>query len=188
MVAEKTERGYSRMNTDKESAARHPAVLSPNEARILAAIAERIFPATDSPGAVEAGAVDYIERALAGDYAECFSGYRKGLRAIDRHAREKFGAKFTALGGADKDAVLLDCEAGQIPRFKNSADFFETVRCHVLEGVFGEPQYGGNRGLAGWRLVGFPGQQFGYPDAYIDKRVDLPPVAAKPTRDEEERQ
>jgi len=28
----------------------------------------------------------------------------------------------------------------------------------------------------GWRLVGFPGQQFGYADPYINKRVDLAPV------------
>jgi len=153
------------------------SVLTANETRVLAAIADRIFPATDSSGAVEAGAVEYIDRALAGDYAEFLSSYRKGLTAIDRHSREKFGAKFVRLSDADKNAVLLDFEAGQIPRFKKSADFFETVRCHVLEGVFGEPQYGGNRGLVGWWLVGFPGQQFGYPDAYINKPVDLSPVA-----------
>ncbi|MGH7768999.1 MAG: gluconate 2-dehydrogenase subunit 3 family protein [Candidatus Binatia bacterium] len=153
--------------------------LTANEARILSAIADRIFPSTDSPGAVEAGAVEYIDRALAGNYAELLPGYRKGLRALDLYAREKFGAKFVKLGGADQDAVLLDFESGRIPRFKKGADFFETVRCHVLEGVFGEPQYGGNRGLIGWRLVGFPGQQFGYSDAYINKAVDLSPVAAE---------
>ena len=151
--------------------------LKKNAALTLAAIADRIFPATDSPGAVEAGAVEYIGRALAGDYAEFLPSYRRGLKAIDRHAREKFGAPFVKLGDGDQDAVLLDCEAGQIPGCKNCADFFETMRCHVLEGVFGEPQYGGNRGLAGWRLVGFPGQQFGYADAYINKPVDVPPVA-----------
>jgi gluconate 2-dehydrogenase gamma chain len=163
----------------RNARASESVTLTVAEARTLEAIAERIFPATDSPGAAEAGAVDYIGRALAGDYAEFLSAYRKGLRAIDRHARGKFSGKFTALGDADKDAILSDCEAGEIPRFKNSADFFETVRCHVLEGVFGEPQYGGNRGLVGWRLVGFPGQLFGYPDPYIDKRVDLSPVAAE---------
>ncbi|HEY3303896.1 MAG TPA: gluconate 2-dehydrogenase subunit 3 family protein [Candidatus Binatia bacterium] len=155
------------------------SALKKNEARTLVAIADRIFPPSDSPGAVEAGAVEYIDRALAGDYAELLRGYRKGLRALDRYAREKFGAKFVKLGGSDQDAVLLDCEAGQIPRFKKSADFFATVRCHVLEGVFGEPQYGGNRGLIGWRLVGFPGQQFGYSDAYINKPADLSPVAVE---------
>ena len=58
------------------------------------------------------------------------------------------------------------------------------VRCHVLEGVFGEPQYAGNRGLIGWRVVGFPGHQFGYPDAYINKRVDLSPAAVQPADEE----
>ena len=171
----------------RNARASESVTLTAAEARTLEAIAERIFPATDSPGAVEAGAVEYIDRALAGDYAEFLPGYRKGLRAIDRHARGKFSAKFTTLSDADKDAVLLECEAGQVPRFKKSAEFFETVRCHVLEGVFGEPQYGGNRGLAGWRLVGFPGQQFGYPDAYIDKRVELSPVAAEAPAQEEKR-
>jgi len=169
-----------------ESTTESPSTLTKNETRLLAAVADRIFPATDSPGAVEAGAVEYIDRLLAGDYPELLLDYRKGLRALDRHAREKFGAKFVKLGDADKDAVLQDCESGQIPRFKKSADFFETVRCHVLEGVFGEPQYGGNRALAGWRLVGFPGQQFGYADAYIDKPVTLSPVAAPDPALEEE--
>jgi gluconate 2-dehydrogenase gamma chain len=157
-----------------------------NERRILEAVADRIFPATDSPGAVEMGAVNYIERALAGDYADMLPEYRRGLRAVDRHARGKFGKRFALLGDAEKDAVLLDFEAGQVPGFKPAAEFFETVRCHVLEGVFGEPQYGGNRGMVGWRLVGFPGQQFGYADPYINKRVDLSPVAVEqPAREEE---
>ncbi|HEX9445967.1 MAG TPA: gluconate 2-dehydrogenase subunit 3 family protein, partial [Candidatus Binatia bacterium] len=137
-------------------------------------MAERIFPATDSPGALEAGALDYIAAGLAGDYAALLPDYRKGLRALDAHAREKFGGRFIALGDAEKDAVLADFEAGRA-RFQQAADFFETVRCHILEGVFCEPRYGGNRGLAGWRLVGFPGQQFGYPDPYINRRVDLAP-------------
>jgi len=39
----------------------------------------------------------------------------------------------------------------------------------------------------GWRLVGFPGHQFGYSDSYINKRVDLEPVAVdRPYPNEEE--
>lgn len=174
------------MKTNEQAAVRRSTNLTRSETRVLAALAERIFPATESPGAIDAGALEYIERALAGDYAELVPEYRKGLKAVDRHAHEKFGGKFVSLSDAEKDAVLSDCEAGQVSAFKKSADFFETVRCHVLEGVFGEPEYGGNRGMIGWRLVEFPGQQFGYPDAYIDKRVDLPPVAA-PARGKEEK-
>lgn len=152
-------------------------VLTPEESKILAAIADRIFPRTETSGAVEIGAVQYIEIALAGDYAALAPFYRQGLRAIERCAKGKFRRPFCLLSEAQKDQVLVDFESRAVPGFKPAADFFETVRCHVLEGVFCEPQYGGNRDLMGWRLVDFPGQQFGYADAYINKRVDLEPVA-----------
>ncbi|HUK42371.1 MAG TPA: gluconate 2-dehydrogenase subunit 3 family protein, partial [Candidatus Acidoferrales bacterium] len=152
-------------------------ILTPTEARTLEAIADRIFPATETPGAVEAGALDYIDRALAGDYKPLRTLYRNGLRAVDKHAWEKFGRKFTELDGVEKDNVLSDFQSGQTQILKNAADFFETVRCHILEGVFCEPHYGGNKDLIGWRLVGFPGQQYGYREAYINKPVDLEPVA-----------
>jgi gluconate 2-dehydrogenase gamma chain len=164
-------------STTNRPAATSLKVLTPSEARILEAIADRIFPATETSGAVETGAIDYIDQALAGDYGHFRSLYRNGLRAVDRHSREKFARKFADLNDVEKDTVLTDFESGQAQGFKNAADFFETVRCHVLEGVFCEPHYGGNRDLIGWRLVGFPGQQYGYPDAYINKVVDLEPVA-----------
>jgi len=151
--------------------------LSVDETEILAAIADRIFPKTDTPGAVEIGAVNYIEIALVGDYAALAPLYSQGLRAVGRHSRSKFGKRFLELTEAQKDAVLKDFEAGAVETFKPSAEFFETLRQHVLEGVFCEPQYGGNKNMAGWRLVDFPGQQYGYADAYINRRVDLQPVA-----------
>jgi gluconate 2-dehydrogenase gamma chain len=152
-------------------------VLSDEEAVTLAAIAGRIFPKTDTPGAVEIGAVNYIDIALAGDYAALAPLYRQGLRAVQRYSRTKYGKKFLELADDDMDAVLRDFEAGNADTFKPAAEFFETVRYHVLEGVFCEPQYGGNKNMTGWRLVNFPGQQFGYPDPYINKRVDVEPVA-----------
>jgi gluconate 2-dehydrogenase gamma chain len=152
-------------------------ILTHLEARTLSAIADRIFPKTDTPGAVETGAVEYILLALAGDYASSLPLYRSGLRAVNRRARRKFSAKFAKLDDGHQDLVLAEFEAGEVADFKKAAEFFETVRYHVLEGVFWEPQYGGNKGMIGWRLVEFPGQQFGYADAYINKRVDLSPVA-----------
>jgi gluconate 2-dehydrogenase gamma chain len=167
------------MNETKKS-------LTLNERRTLTAIAERIFPATDTPGAVEAGAVDYILTALDGAYAAQLPFYRNGLRAINRRARKSFRSSFVSLNDEQQDAVLSEFEAGSAPGWKKAADFFETLRCHVLEGVFCEPQYGGNREMAGWRLVGFPGQQFGYADPYINKRVDLEPVAFDYSRTRED--
>ena len=168
-----------------DSRNRSPSVLTVGETKTLAAVADRIFPKTDTPGAVEVGAVDYIEIALAGDYAPLAPFYRQGLRLVNRHAQAKYGRKFRALTADQRDAVLADFEAGAVPGFKKAAEFFETVRYHVLEGVFCEPQYGGNKDMIGWRLVDFPGQQFGYADAYINKRVDLEPVAVDYTKIEE---
>ena len=147
------------------------------QARTLDAIAGRIFPTTDTPGAVEAGAIFYIDQALAGPYPELLPFYAKSLRALDRHSKNKFAWAFFKLGSDQQDAVLKDFEAGAVPAYAKAAEFFETVRAHILEGVFGEPNYGGNKNLVGWRLVGFPGQQYGYPDPYINRVVDLEPVA-----------
>ncbi len=157
-------------------------ILTQDEAEMLELIAERIFPKTNTSGAVEIGAVNYIDLALAGDYAPLLPLYRLGIRAVNRYARSKFGRTFRSLSDELKDAVLVAFEAGSISEFKNAAEFFETVRCHVLEGVFCEPQYGGNKDMMGWRIVGFPGQQFGYADAYVNKRVDLEPVAVDSNR------
>jgi gluconate 2-dehydrogenase gamma chain len=168
-----------------DSRNRSRRVLTVGETKTLAAIADRIFPRTDTPGAVEVGAVDYIEIALAGDYAALVALYRKGLRMVNRFAQRKCGRGFCRLTEAQKDAVLADFEAGAVTAFKKAAEFFETVRYHVLEGVFCEPQYGGNKDMIGWRLVNFPGQQFGYADPYINQRVDLEPVAVDYTKIEE---
>lgn len=159
--------------------------LTESETKTLAAIAERIFPTTDTPGAVEIGALDYIECALRGDYAPLVPLYRAGLRVVDRWASAKFGQQFHSLTESQKDAVLSDFEAGVVTGFAKAAEFFETIRYHVLEGVFCEPQYGGNRNMTGWRLVNFPGQQFGYADAYVNKVVDLEPVAVTSSKTEE---
>lgn len=146
------------------------------ERRTVEAIAERIFPKTDSPGAIDIGAVNYIEIALAGDYAPLLRHYRAGLRALNRHAKSKCANQFARLDGAQQDLLLKDFESGAA-EYKKAAQFFDMVKYHVFEGLFCEPHYGGNKDMAGWRVVGFPGQQWGYPDPYIDRPVDIEPVA-----------
>jgi gluconate 2-dehydrogenase gamma chain len=113
--------------------------------------------------------------------------YRNGCRALDRHAKGRFGAGFLRVTTAHQDEVLTDFEAGKVAGFNHASEFFETLRRHTMEGVLGEPAYGGNQGLVGWRLVGFPGHQYGYKDAYINKLVDIEPIAVdRPYRTEEE--
>jgi gluconate 2-dehydrogenase gamma chain len=151
--------------------------LNSSEAEIVKAAAARILPTTDTPGATEAGAVFYIDRALAEAYPKLRPAYRKGCAALDRQARRRFKRSFVALSAEEQDSLLADFEQGRVTSYPKAADFFALLRRHTMEGVLGEPAYGGNRGLVGWRLVGFPGQQFGYADPYIDRPIDLEPVA-----------
>jgi gluconate 2-dehydrogenase gamma chain len=153
--------------------------LTVRQARFVDAIAARILPTTETPGAIEAEAVFYIDRALAAPYSRWRSRYAQGLRALDKHAKAQFGASFTKISDAQQDSALGDLESGRVTGLRNGEEFFELLRTHVLEGVFGEPSYGGNRDMIGWKLVGFPGQQWGYPETYINKVVDLPPVACE---------
>ncbi|HEX9879699.1 MAG TPA: gluconate 2-dehydrogenase subunit 3 family protein [Candidatus Binatia bacterium] len=170
-----------------QSKTQKPGGLLPRHTAIVEAAAARIFPTTTTPGATEAGVLNYIVRLLTEVYPELDSRYRDGCRALNRHAKRRFGLGFLSITHEDQDAVLADFEAGRVPEFKQGAVFFETLRDHTMEGVLGEPAYGGNRDLLGWKLVGFPGHQFGYADPHINKPVKIEPVALdRPYADEEE--
>lgn len=137
--------------------------LTASEADTLDAIAARLIPSDASgPGAVEAGAVRYIDRALAGGLKDQRDEYAAGLAALDRYCRATKGAAFTALSPADQDVVLLALESGTATApgasFEGgSAAFFGMVRNHTLQGTFGDPYYGGNVNFVGWDLIGYPG-------------------------------
>jgi gluconate 2-dehydrogenase gamma chain len=124
-------------------------VLSASEAATLAAICARIIPTDESgPGATEARAADYIDRALGGWLAPSRAEYTAGLAEIDDAARTRSGQRFVDLPPAQQDAVL---EAlAQTP-------FFALVRTHTIQGTFCDPAYGGNANFVGWDLIGYPG-------------------------------
>jgi gluconate 2-dehydrogenase gamma chain len=137
--------------------------LTADEAALLTAIAARLIPAdANGPGAVEAGAVAYIDRALAGGLAPSREAYRRGLAALERYARSSRGASFRELAPVDQDSLLIDVETGAATGSGagfdgSSAAFFAMLRAHTWQGTFGDPYYGGNRGYVGWDLVGYPG-------------------------------
>lgn len=133
--------------------------ISAEESEVLEAIVARLIP-TDAtgPGATEARAARYIDRALGGALASSRQIYTAGLAALDRYARSSRGASFARLSATDQDATLMDVEAGVATGFPgNPAAFFNLVRTHTLQGTFGDPSYGGNANFAGWDLIGYPG-------------------------------
>jgi gluconate 2-dehydrogenase gamma chain len=130
--------------------------LTPAEADVLEAFCARLIPTdANGPGATEARASHYIDRALAGFLAPNRQAYAAGLAAIDRHAIMSHGTPFARLGPADQDAVLKDVEAGKADGLPSG--FFALVRTHTIQGTFCDPFYGGNANFAGWDLIGYPG-------------------------------
>lgn len=89
-----------------------PKALSPDQARVLEVVAELIVPATDTPGAREAGVPQFVDRAV-GDHcpAADAQAIRSGLDRIDADARAAHGAAFTALKSDQQTALLRRYEA-----------------------------------------------------------------------------
>jgi gluconate 2-dehydrogenase gamma chain len=168
-------RGATTAHPPATSAHRHAAqppealhareVLTQAEYEILDAIVARLIPAdANGPGAREAGAARYIDRALAGALATSRAAYNAGLAAIEDLARANGGKGFAALAPAAQDSVLARVEKGGQPGFVgDSAAFFLLVRAHTLQGTFGDPYYGGNADFIGWDLIAYPGIQMPVP-------------------------
>jgi gluconate 2-dehydrogenase gamma chain len=142
------------------AAAREPLEnLTATEADLLEAIVARLIPTDASgPGAAEARAAHYIDRALGGALASSRQAYTAGLAALDRYTRSSRGKAFTELSATDQDSVLIDVETGAATGFTgSSAQFFALVLNHTHQGTFGDPYYGGNANFVGWDLIGYPG-------------------------------
>src|SRR5438105_3147691 len=81
--------------------------LTPAEAETLRAIIARLIPADENgPGALEARADRFIDRALGGALKSLRSVYSAGLAAANASAQASKGAPFAKLSAADRDAVL----------------------------------------------------------------------------------
>ena len=99
--------------------------LTAAEAETLGAIAARLIPTDSSgPGATEARAAQYIDRALGGALASFRETYRDGLAALDRHAQSTKGNPFARLSATDQDAVLRDLEGDAATGFPGGASAF----------------------------------------------------------------
>jgi gluconate 2-dehydrogenase gamma chain len=144
----------------RRTPARDPLqTLTQAEADTLDAITARLIPSdATSPGAAEARAAHYIDRALGGALAGFRDAYKVGLASVDAYARASKGSPFAQLAAADQDAVLTNLERNTATGFEaGAAAFFALVLSHTLQGTFCDPYYGGNRNFAGWNLISYPG-------------------------------
>jgi gluconate 2-dehydrogenase gamma chain len=133
--------------------------LTPAEAETLRLIIARIIPADENgPGALEARADRFIDRALSGALRTQRAAYTAGLAAVDAFAQTSKQTSFAKLSAADQDALLTEIQANRATGFTGgSGQFFNLVRTHTIQGTFSDPFYGGNENFIGWDLIGYPG-------------------------------
>jgi gluconate 2-dehydrogenase gamma chain len=163
------------------------------EVAFIEAACERLIPADSTgPGALEAWVPNYLDKQLGGAWGTGERLYRSGpwqtgtptqgyqlpftpgelfhiaLRAINARFAAK-GSTFAEASSEAQDAYLKSLEAGGLDLGGvPSATFFDMLLKMTVEGYFSDPVYGGNRNMAAWRMIGFPGAYANYYDA-IDR-------------------
>jgi gluconate 2-dehydrogenase gamma chain len=179
------------------SAAYHPSFFTPDEWAFINAACDRLIPADEyGPGAVELGVPQYIDRQMGTAWADgaiwYMQGpfhqsrpefgyqsaltpkqqYRLGIKAIDAVCRHQFQKNFAELPAETRDDVLRRIEKGE----QTSADlslrtFFNGFLLkNVMEGYFGDPMYGGNKDMAAWTMIAYPGVRADYLEWVGDAR------------------
>jgi gluconate 2-dehydrogenase gamma chain len=155
-------------------------VLTPDQARELDAITACIIPATETPGAREAGVVFFIDRALKTFASEDLPVYQQGLIDVQKLTAQSFPdvPRFSSANAAQQQKILSDLfakseaekAAARYDTTVNSKNFIETLRSHAIFGFLVDPEGGGNRDFVGWKSIGRdPAHSFSPPFGFYDK-------------------
>jgi len=181
--------------------------LNLDEAAFVEALVDHMVPADElTPKGTDIGINIYIDRALAGGWGKgerlYMQGpwktgapsqgyqlpltpaqlYRTGIEATNAYCRKAYGRMFDQLDEKQREEVLIGLSTGKVS-FDNGLPvrvFWTTVYQTVMEGMFSDPIYGGNRNKAGWRLIGFPGAIAVHREnvaKYRDKKFPSDPVS-----------
>jgi len=132
--------------------------LTDAEATVVEAMAEQIIPADQDAGARDAQVVNYIDRQLAGVFEEHQETYRNGIAGVQQTSNMMFESDFESLEWTQQTEVLKTLEngeaAGSIWETVSPQSFFELIRDHTMQGFYGSPRHGGNRGFVSFRMIG----------------------------------
>jgi gluconate 2-dehydrogenase gamma chain len=174
------------------------------EHAFFAAAADTIIPADElSPSGSECGVATFIDRQLAGAYGSGARLYRDGpfakgkpelgyqlpltpreffragIAAANAWTRKAYGKDFDRLAAPERESALKAMDEGkaQFAGFGSSM-FFNALLQITMEGFFADPIYGGNRDMAAWKMIGYPGLPAIYREdikKYFGKKYDRPP-------------
>jgi gluconate 2-dehydrogenase gamma chain len=179
--------------------------LNLDEAAFVEALVDHMIPADEiSPKGTDLGVNIYIDRALAGSWGKgdrlYMQGpwkqgapsqgyqlpltpaqlYRAGIEATNAHCRKAYNRTFDRIEPAQREEVLAGLSTGKI-KFDSGLPvraFWTTLYQTVIEGMYSDPIYGGNRNKASWKMLGFPGLPATYANVveeYRDKRYVAEP-------------
>ena len=140
------------------------SVLTPSEAATIEAISSQIIPTDDTPGAREAGAVYFIDHALATFGKADLPKTRAGLRDLGARVAKTYPGIVVVRSAHERAAARV------VDRTRAGEErVLRAIRGGVIAGMFASPEYGGNRDKIGWQLLGFDDRfawapPFGYYD------------------------
>jgi gluconate 2-dehydrogenase gamma chain len=187
-----------------------PTYFSTREWVLLGALVDRLIPAdAEGPGALEAGVPEFIDRQMNEPYGHgalwYMHGpfreapqefgyqlnftprelYRAALPALDAAVRSARGKAFAELNNAVKDEVLGQLQRGELGiGVMPSPAFFAQLLQNTREGYFCDPVHGGNRNMASWRMINFPGARGDYID-WVEqngRKYPFPPISVGATK------
>jgi gluconate 2-dehydrogenase gamma chain len=156
----------------------------PQEALFIEAVVDHMVPKDElTPSGTDIGIATYIDRALAGSWGKgdrlYMQGpwargtanqgyqlpltpaalYRAGIEGANAHCRKAYGQTFDRCTPEQKETFLRELSGGKITLAGGLAGraFFGALYQNVMEGMFADPIYGGNRDKVCWKMIGFPG-------------------------------
>ena len=180
-------------------------ILTPQEADFFKAAADTIIPKDElSPSGSECGVPTFIDRQLASAWGGGDRMYRAGpfvkgtpeqgyqlsltphqyfvagVIAANAWCEKTYGKTFDRLEQDKRNEALTAMEKGtaEFDGF-DSKQFFNALLTINMEGFFSDPIHGGNRDMAGWKMIGFPGIRYDYRD-WVNRhnqRYPYPPVS-----------
>jgi len=179
-------------------------VLTAEEVAFFSATSDTMIPKDElSPSGSECGVPTFIDRQLASAFGAGARMYRAGpfhqgtpeqgyqlpltprdffaagVEATNAWSRKTYGKTFDRLAPEQRIVALKEMEEGKAQFDGLDAKlFFQRLLAITMEGFFSDPIYGGNRGKASWRMLGFPGLPATYADRleqYRNKRYVAEP-------------
>jgi|SRR5450830_92195 len=184
-----------------------PRFFNADEWTFIKAAVDRLIPAdNEGPGALELNVhafIDgqmesgfghasnwYMQGPFKGDASPLFGYqasmpprelYRAGIAALNDYCRKNFSGKiFAQLPPNDQEQLFKDMDGGKIQFETVSAQWFFTFLLqNTKEGYLSDPIHGGNKDMAAWKMIGFPGARADFLDFVgpSDKAYPYGPVS-----------